>query len=54
MPQGVKMNRLTQVLAAIGMLLAAQGQGPARPEVPESLKAPVGEEVILSAHATGV
>jgi len=36
------------------MLLAAQGQGPARPEVPESLKAPAGEQVILAAHATGV
>src|SRR6266478_4671435 len=48
------MNRLFQVAGAIGMLLAAQGQGPARPEVPESLKAPAGEEVILTAHATGV
>ena len=48
------MNRLIQGAAAIGMLLAAKGQGPARPEVPESLKAPAGEEVILAAHATGV
>src|SRR5258707_10788523 len=48
------MNRLIQVAGAIGMLLAAQGQGPARPEVPESLKAPAGEQVILAAHATGV
>src|SRR6267143_800716 len=48
------MNRLIQGAAAIGMLLAGQGQGPARPEVPESLKAPAGEEVILMAHATGV
>src|SRR6202158_3602149 len=48
------MNRLIQVAGAIGMLLAAQGQGPARPQVPESLKAPAGEEVILAAHATGV
>lgn len=48
------MNRLMQVAGAIGMLLAAQGQGPVRPEVPESLKAPAGEEMILLAHATGV
>lgn len=48
------MSRLMQVAGAIGMLLAAQGQRPARPEVPESLKAPAGEEVILAAHATGV
>jgi len=48
------MNRLIQVAGAIGMLLAAQGQEPARPEVPESLKAPAGEQVILAAHATGV
>ncbi len=48
------MNRLIQGAAVIGMLLAAQGQGPARPEVPESLKAPAGEELILLAHATGV
>src|SRR5437764_944351 len=52
-PEGVKMNRLMQLAGAIGMLLAAQGQGPARPEVPESLKAPAGEELILLAHATG-
>ncbi|HTF23120.1 MAG TPA: DUF3455 domain-containing protein [Candidatus Limnocylindria bacterium] len=48
------MNRLIQGAAVIGMLLAAQGQGPARPEVPESLKTPAGEELILLAHATGV
>src|ERR1700731_3447862 len=48
------MNKLFQVAGAIGMLLAAQGQAPARPEVPESLKAPAGEEVILAAHASGV
>src|SRR5437879_3501316 len=47
------MNMLIRLVAAIGILLAAQGQRPARPEVPESLKAPAGEEVILVAHATG-
>jgi hypothetical protein len=48
------MNRKTRVLLAAGMLMAAQGQAQVRPEVPESLKAPAGEQVILSAHATGV
>jgi hypothetical protein len=47
------MNRLMLVAGAIGMWFAAESQGPARPEVPESLKAPAGEEVILVAHATG-
>jgi Protein of unknown function (DUF3455) len=48
------MSRLFRVVGAIAMLFAAQGQGPARPEVPESLRAPAGEEVILKAEATGV
>src|SRR5207249_12270150 len=47
------MNRLMQVAGAIGMLLAVR-QGPARLAVPESLKAPADEEVILAAHASGV
>src|SRR5260370_38903767 len=47
------MNRLVQVVAAMGVLLAAQDKGPARPEVPESLRAPAGEELILAARATG-
>lgn len=48
------MSRLFQVVGAIAVLFAAQGQGPARPEVPENLRAPAGEEVILKAQATGV
>jgi hypothetical protein len=47
------MYTLIQVVYVIGMLLAAQTQGPARPDVPERLKAPAGEEVVLMAHATG-
>jgi hypothetical protein len=47
------MNRQIQVVGVMGMLLAASGQAPVRPEVPESLKAAAGEEVILAAHATG-
>src|SRR6266851_2959345 len=47
------MNRLMSAVVVIGILLAAESQGPVRPEVPESLKAPTGEEVVLAAHATG-
>jgi hypothetical protein len=47
------MNRQIQVVVVMGMLMAAPGQAPVRPEVPESLKAPAGEEVVLSAHARG-
>jgi hypothetical protein len=50
----VKMKLQFHVLGAIGVLFAAQGQEPARPEVPENLRAPAGEEVILTAQATGV
>jgi hypothetical protein len=48
------MRNLIQVIGAIAVLFVVMGAGPARPEVPDSLKAPAGEEVILSAHATGV
>jgi len=48
------MSRLIQAMGAIAVLFFMLGFGPARPEVPESLKAPAGEEVILMAHATGV
>jgi hypothetical protein len=47
------MNRMMAAIGAIGMLLTAEPQAPMKPEVPESLKAPAGEEVILAAHATG-
>jgi hypothetical protein len=43
-----------QVVAATALLFFVLGFGPARPEVPDSLKPPAGEDVILSAHATGV
>src|SRR5258708_38327440 len=47
------MIKQIQVLLAMWVLLATQGPGLARPEGPENLKAPAGEEVILVAHATG-
>lgn len=47
------MNRFLMGLAAITALFAAQKSAIPRPEVPDALKAPAGEEVILAAHATG-
>src|SRR5260370_1727127 len=47
------MNRQIEALLAMSVFLATQGQAPAPPEVPESLKAPAGEEVILVAYAKG-
>jgi hypothetical protein len=40
-------------LAVMAALFAAQKPTIPRPDVPEVLKAPAGEEVILMAHATG-
>jgi Protein of unknown function (DUF3455) len=37
----------------LGFLLLALGQRTSPPEVPETLKAPAGEEVVLQAHASG-
>ena len=48
------MRILIHAIAAIAALFFILGFGPARPEVPESLKAPASEEVILMGHATGV
>ncbi|MGD0507248.1 MAG: DUF3455 domain-containing protein [Terriglobales bacterium] len=48
------MRTLIQVAGAIAVLFGVLGAGPARPDVPDSLKASAGEEVILAAHATGV
>ncbi len=48
------MRILIQAMGAIAVLFFTLGLGPTRPEVPESLKAPPGEEVILMARATGV
>ena len=48
------MSTMIQTIGAIAALFFILGFGPARPEVPESLKAPASEEVILMGHATGV
>jgi hypothetical protein len=47
------MTRLLQIAVLIGLCASAFGQSIARPDVPEKIKAPAGEEVVLVAHATG-
>ena len=47
------MKNVIRAIGAIAVLFAL-GFGPARPEVPDNLKAPAGEDVILVGHAKGV
>jgi len=47
------MDKLFLAVGAMGAMFAAQGSGIPRPDVPDNLKAPAGEEVILVGHATG-
>jgi Protein of unknown function (DUF3455) len=44
---------LLQVAALIGLVTPAGGQGAARPDVPDKIKSPAGEEIVLQVHATG-
>ena len=48
------MSRILQIIVTAGALAAWPAEKIGRPEVPENLKAPAGEEVVLSAHAKGV
>lgn len=48
------MNKTYLTIAAIGVMFAAQEGRIERPDVPDNLKAPTGEEVFLVGHATGV
>ena len=45
--------RWLQTAVLIGVVTPASGQGISRPNVPEQLKAPAGEEVVLQVHASG-
>jgi hypothetical protein len=47
------MNQLLLAVAWVGLLLTPQTKTQPPPDVPDNLKAPAGEELILSAHATG-
>lgn len=46
-------TRLVPSAFLIGLAAIANGQGIPRPDVPEKIKAPADEEVILQAHASG-
>ena len=37
----------------IGLVTQAKGLGSSRPEIPEKIKAPAGEQIVLKAHASG-
>ncbi len=45
--------KLLPIAVLIGVVTPAFGQGATRPNVPDKIKAPAGEEVILQVHATG-
>jgi hypothetical protein len=47
------MVRWLETAVLIGVVTAANGQGLPHPQVPEQLKAPAGEEVVLQVHAAG-
>jgi hypothetical protein len=49
------MIRLIQIQLAIagGIVALMSGQPSSRPEVPDSIKAPAGEEIVLQVHAKG-
>jgi hypothetical protein len=42
-----------QLVVLIAIAIQAHGQAVSRPDVPDNIKAPAGEKVILQAHASG-
>lgn len=47
------MKRLLQITVLMGIVVPMSAQTVARPDVPDKIKAPAGEEVVLMAHASG-
>lgn len=45
--------RLLSIAALTGIAIQASAQNFSRPDVPDKIKAPAGEEIVLQAHATG-
>jgi hypothetical protein len=46
-------QRLLQVAVLLGISIQVSGQAISRPDVPNQIKAPAGEDVVLEAHASG-
>jgi hypothetical protein len=46
-------TRLLQLAALIGIAIPAGAQAISRPDVPDKITAPAGEEIVLQAHAIG-
>ena len=47
------LTRLLQIAALIAMVIPASAQSVARPDVPDKIKVPAGEEIVLLTRATG-
>jgi hypothetical protein len=45
--------KLLQILLMVGVAMQANKPANSRPDVPDAIKAPAGEEVVLKVHATG-
>jgi hypothetical protein len=48
------MARVLSIVVMIGAAIYASAQGSSGSDVPEKIKAPAGEEIVLKAHASGV
>jgi Protein of unknown function (DUF3455) len=46
-------TKLLQIAVLAGIATQARGQGVPRPDVPDKIKAPAAEEVVLHVHASG-
>jgi Protein of unknown function (DUF3455) len=46
-------TRLLQLAVVIGTVMQSSGQNVSRPNVPDKIKTPAGEEVVLLVHASG-
>jgi hypothetical protein len=52
-PQAALLLALSEVTLSVALAAGAGAQASPRPEVPDAIQAPAGEEVLLQAHAVG-